>query len=100
MRDRDNLRARLLEILVGYEEGPQRAWVPGVVDFWQDDVDGDALVDRVTELFEESDGLRKALTQAIDRADPPGGQRFGTATISVTLLRTLLNHTAPEGGLT
>lgn len=37
-----------------------------------------------------TDDLREALTKAIDRADPPGGMRAGTPSISVAVLRTLL----------
>lgn len=41
--------------------------------------------------------LRTDLEAAINRADPPGGMRSGTPSISVTVLRTLLAaHPAPE----
>ncbi|MET4222808.1 hypothetical protein [Oerskovia enterophila] len=45
----------------------------------------------------DPNGLRTALTKAIDRADPPGRMHAGTPSISVSVLRTLLSsHPARE----
>lgn len=51
MRDREALKERLNELLMGYEA--DGTWVDGVVDFWSDDIDKDRLVDGVMSLFPE-----------------------------------------------
>lgn len=52
---RDELKARLNNLVSGHYvpspiEGADDDWVPGVVDFWDDNVDLDRLADGVMEL--------------------------------------------------
>lgn len=51
---RDELKTRLYALITGYTPGESPdTWVAGVVDFWNDDVDADRLVDGVIALADE-----------------------------------------------